>query len=499
MSFPDPLGGAIERRIDALERERIVQRIWERDHTVWRPDPDQIADRLGWLTVAEALQPRASELRAIGQQIASEGFERAVLLGMGGSSLAAETMRRILGVASDAVDLVVLDSTHPAAVARVETSGDLRRTLFVVASKSGTTVETLSHLQYFYARIQRGDHFMAITDPGTPLASLAESHGFRGVFLNAPDIGGRYSALSLFGLVPAALIGADIDELLSGAIDMATACRGPAAGNPAALLGAAMGEAAAAGRDKATFALPDDLQPLGPWIEQLIAESTGKEGRGIVPVVGERPGDPSVYGKDRLFVALGAHPWLDAAAHPVVHVDPSPLGGEFFRFELATAIAGHVLGIQPFDQPNVAQAKEATAAILSSGGPRDPGFDDPGDVLDPPPDYLAILAYVDPSVENADAIEQARVALRDRLRVPVTAGFGPRYLHSTGQLHKGGAAGGGFLMVADATRSADAMIPGRGFTFGTLIDAQAQGDLTSLRSLGRRVARIRMQDLAALA
>jgi glucose-6-phosphate isomerase len=480
---------AMERRATRLDP--IIDRIWKRDHTVWRDDPAEISDRLGWLTVAEEFRDRTGDLSAIAERAAADGLERVVLLGMGGSSLAAETMRRIFGVAPGAMQLDVLDSTHPAAVMRIEASGDLRKTLFLVASKSGTTLETLSHMQYFYGRIQRGDRFIVITDPGSSLHSLAESHGFRGAFLNPPEIGGRYSALSLFGLVPAAMIGADIDAILGSAIAMMQRCREQGTSNPGARLGAFLAESARAGFDKATFLLPDFLAPLGPWIEQLIAESTGKEGRGILPVVGDHAGDR--FGADRVFVDYTSSSVSDAFA-----IEPEHLGAEFFRLEFATAVAGHLLDINPFDQPDVAAAKEATAAILDAGGPSDPGFDDPMKVLSPPPDYVGILAYVDPTPENDALIERARASLRERTGMAVTAGFGPRYLHSTGQLHKGGPDGGAFLMVVDERRSEDVVIPGRGYTFGTLIDAQSLGDLRSLRERGRRVARIRMSDLESL-
>ncbi|HVL88939.1 MAG TPA: transaldolase, partial [Actinomycetota bacterium] len=440
-----------------------------------------------------------------GQQASAGGFTGAVLLGMGGSSLAPETMRRILGVAGGAIDLRVLDSTHPQAVRRIEREMDLRRTLFIVASKSGSTIETLSHLQYFYGRIQRGTHFVAITDPGSALEALAGKHDFAGLFLNPEDIGGRFSALSLFGLVPAAVIGADLDALAAGAITMAQRCRAAAADNPGTVLGAALGEAALAGREKASFVYPEAMAALGAWVEQLIAESTGKDGRGILPVAGEAPGEPGVFGDDRFFVDTGGHDWVGATGAPrlVLEADGgSPaerLGGELEAEEFATAVAGHVLGIQPFDQPDVASAKKATSEILEAGGAAAPQFEDPSAVLDPPPSYLAILAFVDPSQENAAVLERVRTALRDRLGIAVTAAFGPRYLHSTGQLHKGGPAGGGYLIVTDEMHAEDVAIPGRGYTFGTLIDAQAEGDLRSLRDAGRRVARVRMRDLEPLA
>jgi transaldolase/glucose-6-phosphate isomerase len=325
------------------------------------------------------------------------------------------------------------------------------------------------------------------------------------VFLNPEDIGGRYSALSYFGLVPAALIGAPLHEVLDRAEEMQAASERtlPAAQIPGATLGAFMGESARAGRDKLTLALPEEIASFGGWVEQLIAESTGKEDVGIVPVVGEPLGAPDVYGRDRVFVAIGDHDGLDeleSVGHPVVRLrydGREQIGGEFFRWEMATSIAGYVLGINPFDQPDVQEAKDATKAILASGSIEDPGFDDLGVLLKQvnEGDYVAILAYLDRTSETEDAIERVRLAIRDRYRVATTTGFGPRFLHSTGQLHKGGPNNGVFIQVVDAGRSVDLPIPGRPFTFGTLIDAQALGDLRALRGRGRRVARVTFDQL----
>ncbi|HEX5627850.1 MAG TPA: hypothetical protein VFY08_07510, partial [Actinomycetota bacterium] len=399
----------------------------------------------------------------------------------------------------------VLDTTHPATIERVAGELELDRTLFIVASKSGGTTETLSHLALFWDRTPHGAQFVAITDPGTSLETLARERGFRSVFVNPDDIGGRYSALSYFGLVPAALIGAPLHEVLDRGQEMQTASERtlPAAQSPGATLGAMMGESARAGRDKLTFALPEEIASLGGWVEQLVAESTGKENVGIVPVVGEPLGTPDAYGRDRVFVAIGEHEGLDElehAGHPVARLPydgREQIGGEFFRWEMATAIAGHVLGINPFDQPNVQEAKDATKAILESGAIEDPGFDDLGVLLKQvnEGDYVAILAYLDRTSETEDAIERVRLAIRDRYGVATTTGFGPRYLHSTGQLHKGGPNDGVLIQVVDVGRSADVPIPGRPYTFGTLIDAQALGDLRSLRGRGRRVARVTLEQL----
>jgi glucose-6-phosphate isomerase len=490
--------------LQRLDRDRIVERIWRKDHTVWKDDPTEITDRLGWLTVSDLMHDRIGELEAFAEQAADE-LETAVLLGMGGSSLSAEVFVRTFGSADGALELIVLDTTHPATIERVAGELELDRTLFIVASKSGGTTETLSHLALFWDRTPHGAQFVAITDPGTSLETLARERGFRSVFVNPDDIGGRYSALSYFGLVPAALIGAPLHEVLDRAQEMQTASERmlPAAQSPGATLGVMMGESARAGRDKLTFALPEEIASFGSWVEQLVAESTGKENVGIVPVVGEPLGTPDAYGRDRVFVAIGEHEGLDElehAGHPVARLPydgREQIGGEFFRWEMATAIAGHVLGINPFDQPNVQEAKDATKAILASGSIEDPGFDDLGVLLKQvnEGDYVAILAYLDRTSENEDAIERVRLAIRDGYGVATTTGFGPRYLHSTGQLHKGGPNDGVFIQVVDAGRSADVPIPGRPYTFGTLIDAQALGDLRSLRGRGRRVARVTLEQL----
>jgi glucose-6-phosphate isomerase len=500
MTSLGPIESAVNARLERLAAEDVVGRIWQKDHTVWKPDPTEIADRLGWLTVAGAMRERVDELEAFAEQAASDGFIRALLLGMGGSSLAPEVMRSTLGVAEGAIDLQVLDSTHPATIARIEKSLDLDRTLFLVASKSGTTIETRSHMDYFFDEVGKGDRFVAITDPGTPLEEIARDRGFRATFLNPDDIGGRYSALSLFGLVPASFMGADLGAFLHAGEEMADACRKrEVERNPGAWLGAALGEGALAARDKLTLVLPEDVSSLGSWIEQLVAESTGKEGRGILPVAGESPGPPEVYQQDRVFVAVSDSPAVGALKeHPVVRLEPETLGGEFFRWEFATAVAGHVLGINPFDQPDVQEAKDATSAILKEG----PGEErDRGDLTEllgtlRPGDYVAIQAFLDATPDAVAALQRARLAIRDLHRVATTVGIGPRFLHSTGQLHKGGPDTGVFIQVVDEERDLDVSIPGAPYTFGTLIDAQALGDLRALRSKGRRVARVTLGQLA---
>jgi transaldolase/glucose-6-phosphate isomerase len=497
------LRDSVDARLGRLAVEDVVARIWRQDHTVWKPDPTEITNRLGWLTAPKVMRDGLTSLRAFARSAAAEGYSRAIVLGMGGSSLAAEVLRATLGVADAALDLTVLDTTHPAAIERLSRDLDPARTLFVAASKSGTTVETLSHLSYFLAKIGRGDQFIAITDPGTPLEAKARVSEFRGVYLNPEDIGGRFSALSYFGLVPAALIGADLTRLLGAAEEMAATCRRAPAENPGARLGAVIAEAALRGRDKLTLALPPKTAAVGSWIEQLIAESTGKEGKGVLPVVGENPGSPDVYGQDRLFVTLGEDGWsksLASAGHPVARIvegDPVHIGAELFRWEFATAVAGHILGINPFDQPNVAEAKVATAQILRTGKIEQPELDDlPGLMAGVRPgDYVAIQAFLDPTPQTTSQLRRFRLAVRDRFKVATTVGFGPRFLHSTGQLHKGGPDSGVFVQVVDASRDTDVPIPDEPFSFGNLIDAQALGDLRSLRERGRRVGRVTLRQV----
>ncbi len=485
------LAQPLEERLAHMAEADLAQRLWSLDYTVWKPDPTEISDRLGWLTLPDKMHERVHELERFAESC--DEFERVVLLGMGGSSLAPEVLAMTFG----GRPLVVLDTTHPEGVLSVEAQGDLARTLFIVASKSGGTVETLSHFAYFFDKVRDSGQFVAITDLGTPLEALARKQGFRRVFLNPPDIGGRYSALSYFGLVPAALIGADLHALLDSAEEMACACAPcvPAADNPGLWLGALIGEAAKAGRDKLTFVLPDEVGSLGAWLEQLIAESTGKEGTGCVPVEGEPLSPPDVYGDDRLFVSLGVETELEPSL-VIPFEGTAQLGAEFFRWEFATAVAGHVLGINPFDQPNVQEAKDATARLLAAEAPPRGPYDDLASLLGQvrPRDYLAIQAYLPRTPDNVSRLQAARVRLRDRLRVATTVGFGPRFLHSTGQLHKGGPATGVFIQVVDEP-GVDVPIPGAPYTFRRLLDAQSAGDLAALRSRGRRVARVRLSDL----
>ncbi|MGD0997638.1 MAG: glucose-6-phosphate isomerase [Thermoleophilia bacterium] len=531
----DPVHEAIGRRLQAFDEQRFGERLFDRDATLWKDDPrhrEIIANALGWLSVADDMLGKSGDLSGVAAQVAADGYSDAVLLGMGGSSLAPEVLRRTFGVAEGFLDLRICDSTDPAAVRAVEAAVDFERTLFVVSSKSGGTTETASFHAYFQGRLREllgddaaGRHFIAITDPDTSLHSEALAQGFRAVFLNPPDIGGRYSALSYFGLVPAALAGLDVHRLLERAAHVAAVCRDgvPAGEHPAFKVGIALGELARAGRDKVTFFLSPSISSLGAWLEQLLAESTGKEGTGLVPIDGETPGPPEVYGDDRVFVYLhvsGEHDArtresleaLSAAGHPTITLTLSDLwdvGAEFMRWEIAVAAAGAVLGIDPFDQPNVQESKDRTRRLLRAyvsdgrlpdvaGGPdgRRPtaAVDDddlPGAVREllagiRPGDYVALQAYLPPTEQHQRILQGVRLLLRDRFRVATTLGYGPRFLHSTGQLHKGGKPSGVFLQLTCAGRE-DVEIPGQPYSFGTLEQAQARGDLEALVSRGLRV------------
>jgi glucose-6-phosphate isomerase len=505
--------GDIEQRvgeaIDDLASRDAVARAFRVDHTLWQDDPTEVADRLGWLQSPAEMAEVVPELDAFAAKCHADGLRHAVLMGMGGSSLFPEVMARTFPVADDRLQLHVLDTTDPAAVRRVATTCPPDETLFVAASKSGTTIETTSHLAFFWERIGRPEHFAVITDPGSRLGDLGRQRGFRAVFENRPDIGGRYSALSYFGLVPAALMGVDVTGMLRSAESMLAACGAHVAvrDNPAARLGAVMGAGVKAGRDKLTLVLPESVATFGLWLEQLIAESTGKHGTGVVPIAGEPLGPPDVYGDDPVFVAFAGDPRLDllaAAGHAVVVLDspagaadgdPLALGGEVVRWELATAMCGAVLGINPFDQPNVAEAKSATNTVLDKGLPTI-ATTPVAALLEQvePGDYVAIQAYVDPYDPVVEQLERARMVLRDRLRVATTFGLGPRFLHSTGQLHKGGPATGVFVQIVGRDES-ELPIPGAPYGFSTLKRAQAAGDLETLQKHGLRAGRVDVDDL----
>jgi len=536
---------AIDEGLAGLRKDRVMDRIWAKDHTLWKPGPEEIVNRLGWLSSPFGMVEHVDEIEEFAKAVRSEGFTQALLLGMGGSSLAPEVFAKTFGSAAGHPELAVLDSTDPAAVLRKAGSLDTTRTLFIVSSKSGTTVEILSFFNFFYGwtcerlgRERAGGHFAAITDPGSALESLARQHGFRRVFLNDPDIGGRFSALSFFGLVPAALIGVDVRAILGKAATMAANCdtsNCPVAGdNHGARLGAFLGRLAQIGRDKLTLVTSPSLQHFGDWVEQLIAESTGKEGKGILPVLHEAPGRPGVYGQDRLFVGLEAEGEplrpsflreIEEAGHPVEIFrlrGPDDLGGQFFLWMMATAVAGRFLGINPFDQPDVeaakAAARDAMEAFRASGrlpeeepALRFGGVEVYGQVKGkdtmsalegfleqlPQGGYIAIMAWLPPSDETDILLQMFRTRLRDRYRVPVTVGYGPRYLHSTGQLHKGDAGRGVFIQLT-ADSGEDVPIPDEpgspagSLTFGILEAAQAAGDRQALLSRGRRVIRLHL-------
>ncbi len=672
--------GSYRETVDAalteMKRQQITDRIWAHDHTVWKPEPTEISNRLGWLRIADAMLENIPRIKSLVEQVQADGYTDVLLLGMGGSSLAAEVFRKTFGVQDGYPDLSVLDSTDPGVVLAHLERLDLSKTLFIVATKSGGTVETLSFFKFFYNRVveavgieQSGAHFVAITDAGSKLDKIAQQYDFRATFLNDPNIGGRYSALSYFGLVPAALVGVDVETLLQRALAMARDCS--TADNDASYLGAIMGELAQAGRDKMTLVISPGIASLGDWMEQLVAESTGKEGKGVLPVVGEPVGSPDVYGDDRLFVHLqlagddthdAAVQTMEEAGHPLVRLrlnDLYDLGGQFFLWEMATAVAGHRMGINPFEQPNVEAAKvlarrmvaeykekgslpTQTPVLIDDGiavygdaqvigsrkkrvvviedepemidlvrlilerkgfeligavGGREgleivrrekpdlvlldlmmPDMDgwevyqqmkadeklknipvivvtaeaestdrvlrlhiaephnlesllqshtlkpivdtaianNPGRALtvflsqaragDPSTgsgrSYIALQAYVQPTPETDAALATLRLRLRDQYRLATTVGYGPRFLHSTGQLHKGDAGNGLFIQfTSDAPQDVpipdEAGSPDAAMTFGVLKMAQALGDQQALLDAGRRVIRFHLEQSVA--
>jgi transaldolase/glucose-6-phosphate isomerase len=541
------LEAAVERRLDGWTSDRVAERLWRKDGSLWAASgkpPDQVAAWLGWLDLPEAMSVRATGLEHLARDIRQDGYGRAAVLGMGGSSLAPELFSRVFlpaGATPDALVLRVLDSTHPDVVRGFRSWAGEQRTLFCVSSKSGSTTEPNAY-HAAMAEIAPALDFVAITDPGTSLAELARAQEFRAIVEGPPDVGGRYSALTVFGLVPAALAGIDLERLLERARHMADECRTPdAAANPGLALGAAIGEAALAGRDKLTILTSPRLAAFGDWAEQLVAESTGKAERGVVPVVNEPIGDPESYSDDRFFVFItlasedrgelgplaGQLMELGHVGRHIELADSYDIGAEFVRWEIATAAAGIVLEIDPFDQPNVQESKDATRELLdafrSSGAlpqatpllsergvaaTADPNAlgDTPVTVdgavrqllslLQADHDYFAILAYLPPDRDVAERLQGLRVRVRDGFDVATTLGFGPRFLHSTGQLHKGGPGSGVFLQLT-AEPSKDLPIPGWDETFGTLIAAQALGDLASLQRRGRRALRLHFGELGA--
>jgi transaldolase / glucose-6-phosphate isomerase len=512
--LPPLLQPPVAERVRRAVSDNVAQRVWRRDVSLWGgPDVPEIENRLGWLTVSEPMLEHASELHAFADACRADGLTDAVLLGMGGSSLGPEVIRRSFGDVPAALRLRVLDSTHPDEVLAVQDAVDLERTLFVVSSKSGSTIETLSHYKYFSSLVGP-DHFAVVTDPGSPLERVASEDGLRRCFLNPADIGGRYSVLSYFGLVPAALMGVSIEALLHRCQVAEQMCAhyDSSESNSGLWFGATIGELARHGRDKLTFMISPPIESFGLWAEQLVAESTGKLGRGIVPVVDEPLSDSAdVYGNDRVFVYRrnleypeerldAAIEQISAAGHPTITLPAhgaADLGRVFFLTEFAVAVAGWALELNPFDQPNVQEAKDNTARVLDSGSVPDVAVagDDALRALladASPPHYVAILAYVPMSSGVDEAVADLRATIRAGTGAATTFGYGPRYLHSTGQLHKGGPPTGRFLqLVSRPERDAD--IPGAGYSFGTLIAAQAAGDLETLRSRGLPAERVEVE------
>ncbi len=522
---------AVNKRLADWEAVSFARRLWAKDYTLWAKEPAEITNRLGWLTLPDVMTEQAEELGRFVQEIRAEGFDDVVLLGMGGSSLAPEVFSATFGRAAGYPNLTVLDSTHPDAVRAVEKTVNLERTLFIVSSKSGTTIEPNSFMKYFWARVGAkakdvGRQFVAITDPGTAMVKEAKARRFRRIFEAVPDVGGRYSALTHFGLVPAALIGVDASRLLSIAGRMSEACAAvvPTTCNPGLVLGAALGELARAGRDKVTFVTSRSFALLPAWLEQLIAESTGKDDKGIVPVAGEPLGSPAVYGQDRVFVHIRAAGdedkeqeaclnRLEAVGHPVIRIEAADLldlGQEFFRWEVAVAAAGAVIGIQPFNQPDVELAKDlarkAMAGQLQAVAGAEPvpasnvaalqravsgwlGKAKKGD-------YISIQAYLAPRDSTTAALESIQKTLRDKTLLATTLGYGPRFLHSTGQLHKGGPNTGLFVQFVDEPAE-PLPVPETDYSFAQLIKAQALGDFQALTQRGRRVLRVQLGKDAA--
>lgn len=515
--------------IASLNRNNILPRIWNQDHTVWHPQPTEISNRLGWLSSASTMRSNITQMREFAENLRADGYNHIVLLGMGGSSLAPEVFSHIFGPDHDGFSLEIVDTTDADAIRVLAERLEPEHTFFIVSTKSGGTVETLSAFKLFYNWVtasrntsEAGQAFAAITDPGSSLEKLSHDHNFRAVFLNDPDIGGRYSALSYFGLLPATLIGIDVAQLLDRTEVMISACRLATAENPGLRLGAMLGALANSGRDKVTFFVSPGLANFGDWIEQLVAESTGKNGKGILPVVGEPAGPVDVYGRDRFFVYLHLEADetytqtindLAAAEYPVLTIhlqDRYELGGQLFLWEMATVVAGHLLGIHPFDQPNVesakVQARKMVQAYQATG-------ELPEDEIQTPDaaalqsflsqarsgDYVAVQAYVPPSPEMDEALTALRLSIRQQTQCATTVGYGPRFLHSTGQLHKGDRGNGLFIQFVNQTIQ-DVPIPDNAgkssstMSFGVLKLAQALGDAAALRAENRRLIRFSLSD-----
>lgn len=537
---------------DKLISERITDRLWKKDYKIWRDDPDEISNRLNWLDCDNTTAAKLDEITAFVDDVKEAGFKKVLLLGMGGSSLAPEVISKMFGSAEGHPELSVLDSTHPDAVKEMDEKHNPEETLFIVSTKSGGTVETISFMKYFYNKTldalgkgKAGTHFAAITDPGSGLEAIARELNFRKIFLNDPNIGGRFSALSFFGMVPAALIGVDVAKFLTRAAEAAVLSKRAESSNPGAVLGLTMGALATQNRDKLTLLTSDEFAPLGAWLEQLIAESVGKEGKGILPIDLEHVNDPDAYNDDRVFVfirmdkdkAYDEHEKMLADMnHPIIDItveDVYDLGGQFMLWEIATAIAGWVMDIQPFDQPNVesakVRAKEMMKAYKEEGElPKlDPVFedgnirvygDDKGESLkeilraflsnlkksndNGSRGYVAIQAFINPSKDNESYLQRLRGKIQRKYKCAATIGFGPRFLHSTGQLHKGDAGNGLFIQITDKART-DLDIPDEPgvqeseITFGVLKEAQSLGDRQALLDNGRKLLRVDLNTAVA--
>jgi transaldolase/glucose-6-phosphate isomerase len=542
------LDAGVQAKLKELRETGFVRRLWAKDPTLWHQDPTHqkiIRNGLGWLHITEQQVHHLPRINGVAESVRAAGFKHALLLGMGGSSLCPEVFRMTFGVLPGFPELHVLDSTVPAQVRSFEKRVDLARTLCIVSSKSGSTTEPLVFYRYFFDRLRQvkgdkaGEHFIAITDPGSMLESLAQESKFRDILPGVPDIGGRYSALSNFGIVPAAIMGVNVERLLDRAERMRHSCGSsvPPEDNPGVMLGVTLGELAKQGRDKITFVTSPAISGLGAWTEQLIAESTGKEGKGIIPVDDEPLGPPDVYGRDRLFAYIrdAGSPdsdqdakvaALEKAGHPVIRIELTDLinlGEEFFRWEMATAVAGSLLGINAFDQPNVQESKDYTKnfldeykktgrlpeeePVLSAEGIKIYGDAANRQALKGAStleealkahlvrvqagDYVAMNAYVERTDVSHRVLQNIRLRVRDKRKVATTLGYGPRFLHSTGQLHKGGPNSGVFLQIT-SDDAQDLPIPGEPYTFGVLKAAQALGDFLSLSKRNRRAIRVHL-------
>jgi transaldolase / glucose-6-phosphate isomerase len=542
--LPGPLANAVSASLEDWKKNNKVARLWQKDASLWTGADE--SNWLGWLTVTEEQLARIAVFKQIADDVKKARFKHALLLGMGGSSLCPEVLRMTFGKIRGYPELHVLDSTDPAQIKAVETKLDLKSTLCIVSSKSGSTLEPNIYKQYFFERVktkvgenEAGNRFIAITDPGSKLQQVAESDKFRKVFMGVPSIGGRYSALSNFGMVPAAVMGLDVAKFLKNTEEMVRACSSSSAAdaNPGVLLGTILGVAAAHGRDKLTIIASPGIFDLGAWLEQLIAESTGKNGKGIIPVDRERPATPVTYGNDRVFAYLrlaskpnkaqdAAVAALEKAGHPVVRITlphAYNLGQEFFRWEIATAVAGSIIGINAFNQPDVEASKIETRKLTSEYEatgklpPEAPFFEDKGIKLFADEknagalkggatlagvlqthlsrlgagDYFAVLGYLPMNSANEKVLQEIRHAVRDNKKVATVLGFGPRFLHSTGQAYKGGPNSGVFLQIT-CDDAKDLPVPGQKYTFGIVKAAQARGDFAVLAERGRRALRVHL-------